>query len=29
MTEKTMAIRSLVRLADHVYWVREWPDKPT
>lgn len=29
MVEKEAAVRALARLADHVYVVREWPDKPT
>ncbi|MCX4907631.1 hypothetical protein [Streptomyces sp. NBC_00878] len=29
MADKELAIRSLVQLADHVHWVREWPDRPT
>ncbi|GGV00670.1 hypothetical protein GCM10010245_04050 [Streptomyces spectabilis] len=27
--EKDTAISVVVQLADHVHWVREWPDKPT
>jgi hypothetical protein len=29
MAEEETAIRAVVQLADHVHWVREWPDKPT
>jgi len=29
MAEKETAIRAVAQLADHVHWVREWPDKPT
>ncbi len=29
MADKEAAIRAVARRADHVYWVREWPDKPT
>ncbi|MEV5082980.1 hypothetical protein AB0K74_30565 [Streptomyces sp. NPDC056159] len=29
MKEKERAIRAVAQLADHVHWVREWPDKPT
>jgi hypothetical protein len=29
MAKEATVIRSLAQLADHVHWVREWPDKPT
>jgi len=29
MAEKEAAIRAVAHLADHVHWMREWPDKPT
>ncbi|MHB6912778.1 hypothetical protein [Streptomyces sp. DB-54] len=29
MTEAETSARAVARLADHVHWVREWPDKPT
>ncbi|MCX5525086.1 hypothetical protein OG342_19875 [Streptomyces bobili] len=29
MADKGAAVRAVARRADHVYWVREWPDKPT
>lgn len=29
MPQKEAAIRAVAQLADHVHWVREWPDKPT
>ncbi len=29
MAEKKAAIRAIANLADHVHWMREWPDKPT
>jgi hypothetical protein len=29
MAGKEAAIRAVAELADHVHWVREWPDKPT
>jgi hypothetical protein len=29
MAEEEGTIRALAQLADHVHWVRKWPDKPT
>ncbi|MER5447709.1 hypothetical protein ABT065_19120 [Streptomyces sp. NPDC002764] len=29
MADREAAIRAVARHADHVYWVREWPDTPT
>lgn len=29
MPEKDAAIRAVAQLADHVHWVREWPENPT
>jgi hypothetical protein len=29
MADREAAIRAVARRADHVYWIREWPDKPT